>query len=209
MLEIYFVRHGESVGNREDRFRGRHDFPLNENGIRQAHALRDTLGDVQFDAIYSSPLSRTLKTAEILADGKLPVLIDEGFNNISLGDWENKLKSEIEENYPELWRLWTTEPEKLAYPGLETLDTVRRRSHAALMNLVRKHKEGRIAVVSHRAVLKPLFAAILNMSAPYFWKIQIDTAAYAIAEHGLQKGFTFTVINQNHHLSDFIREDLG
>ncbi len=209
MLEIYFVRHGESAGNREDRFRGRHDFPLNKNGIRQAEALRDELREVSFDAVYSSPLSRASKTAEILADRRPEVTIHERFNNISLGDWENRLKSEIKENYPDLWKLWTTVPEKLAYPGMETLAQVRSRSYRALLDLVEKHPEGRIAVVSHRAVLKPLFAAVLNMPEPYFWKLHMDTAGYSIAEFRRERGFTFTVINQTKHLSDFIREDLG
>ena len=59
MIEIVFVRHGESIGNKENRFRGRFDFPLNENGIRQAQLLRDELKSYRFDKIYSSPLSRT------------------------------------------------------------------------------------------------------------------------------------------------------
>jgi len=209
MLEIYLIRHGESVGNREDRFRGRHDFPLNENGIRQARALYQELSSVPFDAIYSSPLKRALTTAEILAN-KRPILsIDDGFTNISLGDWENRKKNEIRESFPELWELWTTEPEKLNFPGMETLVQVQKRSYKALQELLKKHPKGRIAVVSHRAVLKPLIAAVLNISEPYFWKVQIDTAAYSILESRPERGFTLTCLNFNKHLVNFIREDLG
>ena len=209
MLEIYFIRHGESAGNREDRFRGRFDFPLNENGIRQAEALREELSAIEFEAIYSSPLSRAVQTAQILANHRQKVIIEHGFNNISLGKWENTPKAEIREKYPELWKLWTTTPEKLAFPGMETLAQVRKRSFETLSKLLKIHLEGRIAVVTHRAVIKPLFAAILNIPEPYFWRIHMDTAAYSIAEYRLERGFTFTLINQTKHLSDFIREDLG
>ncbi len=209
MLEIYFVRHGETAGNRENRFRGRHDFPLNENGIRQAEALQRELQDVPMDAIYSGPLSRARQTAEILADGRLPVTIEEGFNNISLGPWEDVAKDEVREKYPDAWKLWITTPEKLSFPGMETLAQVQERSYRALQKLIEKHREGRICIVTHRAVIKPLFAAMLDIPEPYFWKIHMDTAAYSICEYRPERGFTFTLINQTRHLGDFIREDLG
>ncbi|MFZ0390488.1 MAG: histidine phosphatase family protein [Calditrichia bacterium] len=208
MLEIVFIRHGESVGNKENRFRGRHDFPLNDNGLRQAHALAKALESSHFSAFYSSPLSRASKTAQILAAGKQEIIFEEAFNNISLGPWENRSKKEIQEQHPDLWKIWTTEPEKLDFAGMETLAQVQQRSFAGLQRLVEKHDQGSIAVVTHRAVLKPLFAAMLQMRAPWFWKIQIDTAAYCIAEY-TNRGFTFTVINQNRHLQEFTREDLG
>jgi broad specificity phosphatase PhoE len=209
MLEIYLIRHGESAGNREDRFRGRHDFPLNENGIRQAQALYQELESISFDAIYSSPLKRAFTTAEILANGRPILKIDDDFTNISLGGWENQMKSEIRERYPDLWKLWTTEPEKLNFPGMETLAQVRERSSHALLQLIKKHADGKIAIVSHRAVFKPLIAALLKIPEPYFWKVHIDTAAYSILEYRQERGFTLTCLNFNKHLVNFVREDLG
>ncbi|GAB4374796.1 MAG: histidine phosphatase family protein [Calditrichia bacterium] len=209
MLEIYFIRHGESVGNWENRFRGRHDFPLNENGLRQAEALKEELKSVSFEVIYSSPLSRALKTAEIIACGKIPVRIHDGFTNISLGEWENTPKAQIQQQYPDLWQMWITEPEKLRFPGMETLAEVQRRSTHALEQIIAEHREGAIAIVTHRAVLKPLFAAMLNIPEPYFWKLHMDTAAYSIAVYRKERGFTFMKINENKHLAQFVVEDLG
>jgi broad specificity phosphatase PhoE len=191
MIEIIFVRHGESVGNKEDRFRGRFDFPLNENGIQQAQLLREELKSYHFAKIYSSPLSRALKTAEILADNKLPVKIEEGLTNISLGKWENKPKREIRDKYPELWRLWLSQPERLSFEGMETISQVKKRAYKTLLNLIRNKNNITIGVVTHRAVIKPLFAAILGMPEPYFWKIHMDTGAYSIADYRKERGFTF------------------
>jgi broad specificity phosphatase PhoE len=209
MLEIYFIRHGESVGNLENRFRGKHDFPLNENGLRQARALKKELKEVPFLKIYSSPLHRAFDTAQIIADGKIVVEVDEAFNNISLGEWENRSKAEIQNKYPDLWKLWINNPEKLAFPGMETLAEVQQRSYDVLLQLVERHKLGKIAIVSHRAVLKPLFAAILGIPEPYFWKIHMDTAAYSMVEYRSERGFTLTCMNQNKHLGKYIREELG
>jgi broad specificity phosphatase PhoE len=209
MLEIYFIRHGESVGNKENRFRGRFDFPLNRNGIRQAELLHQKLFSVKFDTVYTSPLKRAVTTAEILASNRAPVKIEDGFTNIYLGVWENMLKSDVSKTYPDLWKLWKTTPEKLNFPGMETIETVKKRSLTALNKIINGHPSGIIGVVTHRAVLKPLFAGILKMAQPYFWKIQIDTAAYSIAEYQPKMGLIFTLINEHAHLENFIREDLG
>jgi broad specificity phosphatase PhoE len=209
MLEIFFIRHGESVGNKEERFRGRCDFELNENGLKQAEALRQELAGVEFSAVYSSPLQRALKTAQTMADSRMPVIKAAGFTNIALGAWENQPKVAISLKYPELWQIWLTQPEKLVFDGMETLPMVQKRSYQALQELLTRHQDGKIAVVSHRAVLKPLFAAMLGMSEPYFWRIQLDTASYSIAEYRPDRGFTFTMINQNKHLNNYLREELG
>ncbi|OGB66028.1 MAG: hypothetical protein A2Y94_14620 [Caldithrix sp. RBG_13_44_9] len=209
MLEIYFIRHGESVGNKEERFRGRCDFELNENGLKQAEALRQELARVEFSAVYSSPLQRAFRTAQIMADSRAPVIEAAGFTNIALGAWENQPKAYISQKYPELWQIWLTRPEKLVFDGLETLPMVQKRAYQALHELIARHPDGKIAVVSHRAVLKPLFAAMLGMSEPYFWKIQLDTASYSLSEYRPERGFTFTVINQNRYLKNYLREELG
>ena len=63
---IYFIRHGETNYNKEHRYQGHLDIPLNEIGISQAEKARDELAGLVFDEIYSSPLSRAKKTAEII-----------------------------------------------------------------------------------------------------------------------------------------------
>lgn len=209
MLEIYLIRHGECRGNREDLFRGRHDFPLNENGIKQAECLRKRLKNVSFQKIFTSPLRRSKQTAETLADEKLEVVEEEAFTNISLGEWENTPKQFVKENYPDLWHLWQTEPEKLKFPGMETLAEVQQRSFGALEKIINRYPEGIVGIVTHRAVLKPLMAAILNIPAPYFWKIHIDTAAFSIVEYRAERGFTLTLLNEHDHLQDFVREDVA
>jgi len=209
MVTIYFIRHGESVGNKENRFRGRFDFELNENGIRQAEALRDELSAVKFAAIYSSPLSRAERTAIIIARDQVRIHCCEELTNIHLGSWENQPKALIREKYPQLWQTWLTAPEDLAFEGMETFAQVQQRAYGFIIQLLPRHSNQTIAVVSHRAVLKPLFAAILGIRGQYFWKFDIDTAAYSIAEYRSERGFTLTNLNQNKHLANFIREDLG
>jgi len=206
MKTIILIRHGECKGNREGYFRGRYDFPLNENGIKQAEALRDALKEFKIDAIYTSPLSRAVKTAEIVADGKIPVIPHEGFNNIYLGDWEGRKKEEIKNLYPEEWKIWVSEPEKLRKEGMEPLPEVQRRSFEALRKIVEEEPHETFAVVTHRAVLKPLIAACLGLFENYFWKFRVDTASYSVMEYSPERGFTLVLLNETKHLEDFVIE---
>jgi 2,3-bisphosphoglycerate-dependent phosphoglycerate mutase len=85
---ITFLRHGESVGNAEDRFQGHADFPLTERGKEQAKALanRWRIEKVTFDCCISSPLARACQTAAIICDIlKIPIEFDPDWMEINNG----------------------------------------------------------------------------------------------------------------------------
>ncbi|MCS7232542.1 MAG: histidine phosphatase family protein [Synergistetes bacterium] len=206
---LIFVRHGECEGNRVGLFRGRIDFPLNKNGIKQAELLRDEIKKFKINAIYTSPLLRALKTAEIIGEPhNLTPIVEEGFNNISLSFWEGRVKTEIEKEYPREWKIWITVPEDLNIPGAEKVDDVKERAFSALLKILEKHERETIAIVTHRAVLKPLFAAMFEVKKPYFWKFHFDTASYSIVEYRRERGFTLVLLNETKHLIDFVVEEV-
>ena len=75
---IYFVRHGETEWNAAKRTQGRTDKPLNSAGRKQAEQARQQLSDTRIDAIFSSPLSRAVETAEIINEAfSLPITIED------------------------------------------------------------------------------------------------------------------------------------
>ena len=204
---IFIVRHGECAGNREGLFRGRCDFPLNETGIRQAEALALELKGLGLTRIYTSPLSRATETARIIADAcGADFETRAGFNNMSLGEWEGRPKREVMEEYPEEWSLWIEHPDRLHVPGGESLPDVQRRAFSNLEHLVRTHPGETFAIVSHRAVIKPLLAACLGIAEPSFWKLHVDTASYSILVHEEKRGYCLTLLNQNKHLAEVIQE---
>ena len=79
-MKIYLIRHGETDWNRQGRFQGREDIPLNENGIEQAKRCGEALKTEQFCAVVTSPLVRAKKTGEIIAGylGIEQVILEEG-----------------------------------------------------------------------------------------------------------------------------------
>lgn len=72
---IYVIRHGQTDLNKEGKLQGRQGLPLNEIGVEQALCLKESLKDIQFDHVFSSPQVRAIQTAE-LATG-LMVTVDE------------------------------------------------------------------------------------------------------------------------------------
>ena len=204
---IIFVRHGECEGNIKGMFRGRMDFPLNERGMIQVQDLAQELKDFSIKYIYTSPLKRARKTAEAIGEKcDIKFKIEEKFNNVELGNWEGCYKKEIADQYPNEWKLWINNPEELRVEGMETLFNVQKRAKECLDRLVLEHKDETLALVTHRAVLKPLIAACLNISSPYFWRIHLDTASYSLLLYKEEKGSCLIQLNQTKHLKDYISE---
>jgi len=201
MTDIVLVRHGETEFNREGVFRGRVDVGLNDVGHEQARAAAEALSRESITAVYSSPLSRALDTARPIAErhGLTPV-VDEAFHNINLGAWQGAKKEKVRLEQPDAWALWTTEPEHLRIPGGETLAQIRARAFPRLGELAASHDNERIAIVSHRSVIRVLAGAVLGMTEGYFWRFYMDNAGYSLIR---QNGTGYVIVswNENCHLT--------
>ena len=87
MSALYIIRHGKTEMNRANLLQGRSDIPLNEEGILQAQEASDSLRDVHFNHVFSSPLSRALQTARIVAPQADPT-VDERLIEMDYGQYE-------------------------------------------------------------------------------------------------------------------------
>lgn len=90
-MKIYIARHGQTDWNTEMRAQGRKDVPLNATGRVQAEELRESIKDLEFDAVYASPLKRAAETAEIAMGDRCEVLYDDRLVERSFGDFEGKI----------------------------------------------------------------------------------------------------------------------
>jgi broad specificity phosphatase PhoE len=155
MTRLVLIRHGETDWNVEGRYQGQADPPLNAKGMAQAAELAGRLAKLpRLDIIYSSPLLRASQTAEVVAD-KLggPLHLESRFMEIHQGDWQTRLRSEIEGLYPELFKSWETTPWEVCPPQGETLQQVQERVYAAIDEIITRHPEERVGIVSHRIPL--------------------------------------------------------
>ena len=178
MSRVYLVRHGQTAWNVGEIFRGRADIPLDETGKREVHLAGETLRDETLHAVYSSPLSRSMETAENIAKfHDISVTPLDAIVDISYGEWEGLGNQEVQQKYPKLHALWLSEPHKVLFPGGESLDEVRSRTMAALEELLVKHQDENFALVAHRVPNKVICCALLGLDNSHFWRIQQDTAS--------------------------------
>ena len=206
MTEIVLVRHGETESNRQGLFRGRLDVPLNETGRYQAASVAQALKADPLAAVFTSPLGRSVDTARAIArEHGLEPTVGESFNNIDLGEWQGRVKAEVEREEPELWDLWMTDPDRWSVPGAESLAGVRERAVLRTLALVPEFADRRFVIVSHRSVLKLLAGALLGMAGGYFWKFYLDNAGYSVLG---QRGDGFVLLKWNEacHLRERVVE---
>ena len=159
-MEIYFVRHGQTVWNVEKRFQGLSDSPLTELGITQAKLLGEKLKDIKFDKFYSTSLKRAYDTANyIKGNRKQKVEIFDDFVEISMGDMEGIKQEDFKKLYPEQVKNFFFN--QLEYNpssfGGESFLEVRERVIRGLNKFIELNKNyERVLVVSHGATLKTL-----------------------------------------------------
>ncbi|MDP2006533.1 MAG: histidine phosphatase family protein [Rubrivivax sp.] len=156
--ELLFIRHGETDWNRQQRFQGHIDVPLNDTGHAQAQRLAARLAAEQHDALFSSDLQRARQTAAPLAaawgrdDGVLP-----GFREQNFGLLEGLDAPTIQALHPELWRGWLQQDADFAAPGGESQRQFHTRILGAVHALVAAQAGRRVVVVTHGGVLDMLW----------------------------------------------------
>jgi phosphoserine phosphatase len=151
MTRLILIRHGETEWNVIGRYQGQADPPLNEQGIAQSYQLADQLKESNLDLLFTSPLLRAAQTAQILVEKlRIPLLIEPRFMEIHQGDWQTRLRAEIDQLYPDLFRRWESEPWEVSPPNGETLPQVQNRVIAALEEIIDKHPNQSVGIVTHR-----------------------------------------------------------
>src|SRR5687768_14731761 len=102
---LVWVRHGEADSNRDGRFGGHSPAALTPKRVRQAQATAHALTRLQPPAIIASDLMRARQTAEPIADAcKLPLVLEPGLRERSLGVLDGLSFQEAEQLYPDLWK---------------------------------------------------------------------------------------------------------
>jgi broad specificity phosphatase PhoE len=178
MLELILVRHGETAWNKNEVYRGRADVALNKTGLKQADLAGKYLSAEKIDVIYSSPLQRALQTAAAIARfQQTPVNAVANLIDFDYGEWQGLTSAEVKQKYPELYQDWLDTPEQVRIPGGESLQNVLDRALPFVQDAVTRCREGKMALVSHRVVLKVIICALLCLDNAQFWNIKLDNGA--------------------------------
>jgi probable phosphoglycerate mutase len=165
MTELLFIRHGETDWNRQQRFQGQIDVPLNATGQAQAARLGQRLAAEPCDALFSSDLARAQQTAAPLAAAwSKPATLVPGLREQSFGVLEGLDVPTIKARHADLWQQWLEHRGDFALPGGESL----RQFHARVLSAVRELAVAapgkRLVVVTHGGVLDMLWRTAHGLS---------------------------------------------
>ena len=138
---ICIVRHGQTDWNVEGRYQGRCDTHLNEVGIMQAREIASKINNKKFDVVFSSPLKRAYETAQILTDQD--IIVDDRLMERSNGDFEGKLKTEIE------GKIDFNDPSE---NRIENINDFRNRIEDFFLDITKNYKDKNVLVVTHGGV---------------------------------------------------------
>ncbi len=188
---IYLMRHGETEYNRVGRLQGQSDIPLNEFGIELAEKTAEGLKDVDFDAVFSSPLQRALETARIVKGSrKVEVETDERLKEIHFGPGEGARFDEAKRDEAHPLHNFFCRPECYFPTGkAESFDRVRERGKSFLEEKIfpmesglaaAGRESGNILIVAHGAFNRCILNRIAGIADREFWKINLPNCAVSV-----------------------------
>jgi len=201
VTRVFLVRHGATVLTAEDRFAGATDVALSDEGRDQLQRLAERLSHEKVAAVYTSPLGRTVETAQILAaPHHIEVKIRDGLREISHGRWEGLTRRDVEEKFPEEAAEWEKDPYTFAPVGGESGLAVTARALPVLIDLVRDHSGENVLVVSHKATIRLLLSSLLGFD-PRRYRDNLDQkpAALNIVDFHDPSRARLTLFNDTSH----------
>lgn len=166
-MKIYVTRHGQTDLNAQNRMQGRADIPLNDTGRAQAKEARDKLGDIHFDAIYSSPLCRAVETASIIGGvDKDQIITDERLIEADFGKYDERPYEKVGIPMTLYWAI----PELFPAPkGVETTDQMIARIRSFFSELEKKDYEN-VLVTCHGGIIRVIRGYLEGAKRGYIWR---------------------------------------
>ena len=201
---FYFIRHGESIGNKNKMLLGQTDLDLTELGYKQAEATAEALREVKIDKIYSSDLLRAYNTAVPHARLRgIEVIKDTELREVYAGQWDGLYTSDIIEKWPDAFSPeWHKNYGFFKYPNGESNIEIGERMYNAVAKIAEKNPGATVMIVSHAAILRSFWALILGIT-PERMGTDIgfpSNASYSIATYEDGK-FESVEFSRDEHLS--------
>jgi broad specificity phosphatase PhoE len=205
-LILYFLRHGETQASRTGGYCGTLDPDLSPEGHEMARDFAAAHKSLAWEAIYCSPLKRTVATAQPLCEsvGLTPNL-REGLKEIAYGRWEGMTPEEVNRQFHDEYVRWLADPGWNAPDGGEKGVDISRRSSMVLDEIERTHPGGNVLVVSHKATTRIMLCSLLGIDVGrYRDRISMPVASLSVVEMTAQ-GPLLKVLGDRSHLRESLR----
>lgn len=204
---VFLIRHGATTLSAEDRFAGATNVELSDAGRGQTRSLGVRLAVEEVAAVYSSPLRRTMETAQyIAAPHDLPVEARDGLREIDHGRWEQLTRAEVEAQFPDEYASWEQDPFTFAPKDGESGASVMSRALPVLREIVLEHEGRSVAVVSHKATIRLMLCGLLGIDARgYRDRLDQSPACVNVVDFRDPVRARLTLYNDTSHYADHPR----
>ncbi len=200
-MRLILVRHGETFWNAIHRFQGFSDIELSPKGVAQAEGLAFSLKHEPLSAVYTSPLKRARRTAEIVAGyHECPVTIDEGLKELNQGQLEGLTGEEMRRDFPDFMKNWLENPGNVHLPGGECLDELQRRVWPVIEGIAHRHDQQTVLAVAHSFVNIAIICRVLEIPLNQFRRFRQDSTAKNVIEFS-RGGAILRSLNDTCHIT--------
>jgi len=180
---LLLVRHGATAWNAEQRYQGRLDVPLSDDGRAQVVALGDVLHGVAIDAAYTSPLARARETASaVLAGRGLRAAAVPALAELAYGEQQGLRRRDWLEQAPTQVAQWESAPWTVTFSGGESLADVHARAVPVWKQLVRAHRGESVLVSGHGHLNRVLLIHALGLRRDVFWTVPQTNASCIVVD---------------------------
>jgi len=183
MLRIILIHPGTTDYDQQQRIQGALDIPLNAQGRAEVSQVVEQLRGQGVDAIYSPTSQPALETAQALAAGlqvKLKKL--QRLQNLNQGLWQGMLVDDVRRKQPKVYRQWQEQPENVCPPEGEMLSEADERVRAAVSKLLKRRKDGAIALVLPEPLASLVRRFVTHGELGDLWKVANGHAQWEVLE---------------------------
>ncbi|MBD2343825.1 histidine phosphatase family protein [Anabaena subtropica] len=209
-LNLYLLRHGQTECSRNNAFCGSIDSELTPEGLEMAKAFASIYSSLPWTAIFSSPMQRTIDTAEPLSQaiGMKPELRD-GLKEINYGKWEGKTPKQINLEYHDDYIRWSADPAWYAPTDGEMAITIASRAMKVIEEIKHLYTSGNVLVVSHKATIRIILCSLLGIDVGRFrYRLGCPVASVSVVEF-TSHGPILQALADRTHLDEHLRNLAG
>lgn len=209
-LSLYFLRHGETTHSQTGGYCGALDPELTPAGLEMAQAFAEAYSNMEWTAVFASPMKRTIATAKPLCEAAgVPLQLRDGLKELQYGAWEDRTPTYVEAHYTQDYVSWMTEPAWNPPTGGETSFQIASRADTVIAEIEETYTAGNVLVVSHKATIRIILCSLLGIDlGRYRDRIEMPVASLSVVKFG-RYGPMLQRLGDRYHLPKSLRDRAG
>ncbi|MBW4575311.1 MAG: histidine phosphatase family protein [Aphanothece sp. CMT-3BRIN-NPC111] len=199
-LKLYFLRHGQTARSRENVFCGALDPELTPEGLEMAQAFAAAYRSTPWTAIFSSPMQRTIATAQPLRDALgMQMELRDGLKEISYGKWEGETVETVARDYHDDYIRWSADPAWYPPTEGELAVAIASRALQVIEEIKQQYSTGNVLIVSHKATIRIMLCSLLGVDVGRFrYRLGCPVGSVSIVEFGSHGPLLHALADRTH-----------